>query len=162
MNEKNLEVKRLPKELYLTIIKNSVGTNLFKNFPLIVNGDKIDAVRNGAISCAFYVSGILSMLNMIESIHGTIIATELDIKNYDFKELRIEDGLEEGDIIVWEGVNFGDKENPTIHEHIGFYIGQGKAISNSEKLGHPIEHNLITEYEGKDRMISRVYRKEFV
>lgn len=30
--------------------------------------------------------------------------------------------------------------NNDIHKHIGFYVGNGKAVSTSSKHNHPIEH----------------------
>ena len=44
---------------YIAIIKNSVGSQLFRNLYAKVNGKKIDITENGKLSCAFYVSSVL-------------------------------------------------------------------------------------------------------
>jgi len=43
-----------------------------------------------------------------------------------------------GSVLVWEKAQF---EDDGLHGHIGFYIGNKKAISNDYKTGCPAEHN---------------------
>jgi len=74
------KVKRLIKETYLAMIKNSLGTKMFQNFYIKTKtNNKFDAMRNGYVSCAFYVSSILTILGLIKSVHGRVDITEEDM-----------------------------------------------------------------------------------
>ncbi len=122
-------------ETYLAVIKNSIGSNLFRNFYVEIRGEQTDIMRNGDLSCAFFVSSVLALFNFIKGVHGTVDSTVRDLKESGWNEIQ---RPEVGSILVWEKIDFGDND---IHKHIGFYMGNDEAISNSFKLGHPISHN---------------------
>lgn len=122
-------------DTYLTVIKNSIGSKLFRNFYAKVDGKKADIMRNGELSCAFYVSSVLSLFRFIKKAHGTVDATVKDLKESGWKEIR---KPKVGSILVWEKINFGDHG---VHRHIGFFIGQNKAVSNSDTLRCPVRHS---------------------
>jgi len=46
--------------------------------------------------------------------------------------------LKPGNVLIWQEKKFADG---TIHQHLGFYLGNNKAISNSTKKGLPIIHH---------------------
>ena len=46
--------------------------------------------------------------------------------------------MKPGDVLVWEKKTFEDGKS---HRHIGFYLGDKKAISHSDKNGRPIIHH---------------------
>ena len=92
-------------------------------------------MKDGTLSCAFYVSSILTLFKLIGGIHGTVDATMEDIKKNGWKTIK---NPRIGSILVWESVDFG---NNNFHRHMGFYIGKNMAISNSTELGYPIKHN---------------------
>lgn len=121
-------------DTYLAVIKNSVGSKLFRNFYAKVNGKRTDIMRNGDLSCAFYVSSVLVLFQMINKIHGTVDSTVLDLKKSGWRIIK---KPKIGSVLVWEKIDFG-KNN--IHRHIGFYIGNNKAISNSCESGYPVRH----------------------
>ena len=129
------KVDRLILDSYLSFIKNSLGTKMFKNFYAKVDGKNTDVMKDGWLSCALYVSGILSMFKLIKGMHGTIDATEKDLKESGWKKIS---KPKPGSIIIWEKINFGDKG---IHGHIGFYIGNNQAISNNWKMKYPVKHH---------------------
>lgn len=122
---------------YLAVIKNSVGSRMFRNFFMEINGKKIDATRDGVVSCAFFVSNVLHMfspLNLIKEPHLTVSATVIDLRKCGWKEIatpRI------GAILVWEPKLIDGSMNA----HIGFYVGENKAISNFYATGVPAEHH---------------------
>ncbi len=122
-------------DTYLTIIKNSVGSKLFRNFYAKVNGKKADIMRNGELSCAFYVSSVLTLFKFIKEVHGTVDSTVKDLKESGWKKI---DKPKIGSVLVWERIDFGDND---VHKHIGFFIGGNRAISNSSELGHPVKHS---------------------
>lgn len=120
---------------YLAVIKNSIGSNLFRNFYVKVGDEQTDIMRNGELSCAFYVSSVLALFKFIKEVHGTVDSTVKDLQESDWeiiKEPKI------GSILVWEKIDFGDND---IHKHIGFFVGDNTAISNNYKLGYPTSHN---------------------
>jgi len=129
------------KENYLALIKNSVGTKMFRNCFFLIDdqlkvgqspargrGRKIDVLNNGDLACAYFVSGILKMLDLIGDLHTTVKSTISDIKRSGWRETKV---LKEGAILVWEKKKYDDGW----HSHIGFYIGNQKAISNHSSDG---------------------------
>jgi len=144
MKNKKQKVVPLTFNTYLAVIKNSVGSKLFRNFYAIVNGRRTDIMRKGELSCAFYVSSVLVLFKFIKTIHGTVDATVKDLKESGWKIIR---KPKIGSILVWEKADFG---RAGIHKHIGFYIGNNKAISNNGKLGYPIKHSW--NFNGKRRV----------
>ncbi len=131
--------KILVRENYLSMIKNSVGSNTFKNFFAEVDGVKKDISENGNLSCALFVSNILLINKLITEGHANVKSTIVDMQKNSWEEIS---DLREGAVLHWEGVDFGATG---VHEHIGFYIGNDQAISNSPELGHPITHHLTFE-----------------
>lgn len=130
------------RETYLNMIKRSIGTNMFRNSFAYINGKYFDVMSDGITSCAFYVSSILTICTLCEKTHATVLSTEKDlIKSgwYEIKEPEV------GCVIIWDAVVFQDGQ---AHEHIGFYIGNGKAISNSSFERTPTMHDW--EYRHKD------------
>jgi hypothetical protein len=132
---KNNKLKPLTFDTYLVVVRNSIGSNLFRNFYAEVNGKREDIMRNGDLSCAFFVSSVLALFKFIKEVHGTVDSTVKDLRESGWIEIQ---KPEIGSILVWGKVDFGDND---IHKHIGFYVGNDEAISNSFKLGHPVSHN---------------------
>ncbi|MDP2638938.1 MAG: hypothetical protein Q8P06_02105 [Candidatus Azambacteria bacterium] len=122
-------------DTYLAVIKNSVGSKMFRNFYAKVNGKKTDILQNGELSCARFVSSLLYLFKLIENTHATVDGTVKDLEKSGWQKMtkpRI------GSVTVWEKINFG-KNN--FHKHIGFYIGNNKAISHRREWRHPIIHH---------------------
>lgn len=127
-------------DTYIAIIKNSVGSKMFRNSYAKINGKKTDILKNGMLSCAFFVSSILVLFKLIREIHGTVDGTVRDLEQSGWKKIA---KPKVGSVIVWEKIDFGNKN---FHKHIGFYIGNNKAIStNSFKKGQPVIHHWTYE-----------------
>ncbi len=145
-------------ETYLAVIKNSVGTKMFRNFFMEIDGKKIDATRNGVVSCAFFVSNVLHMfptLKLIREPHLTVSATVKDLLESGWKEIsepRV------GAILIWEPKLLAG----SINAHIGFYTGEAMAISNSYENGTPAEHHWTNgEDNGKPvRKVEKIFWHE--
>lgn len=111
---------------YLAAIKNSLGSKLFKSNFFKINNKKKDLLRNGELSCGFYVSSILYLFKLIKDIHVTVDGTIKDLEKSGWRKIT---KPKPGAVIVWEGLT----ENNETHKHIGFYINNNMAVSNSSK-----------------------------
>jgi hypothetical protein len=126
----------------LSLVKNSIGSNTFRNVYFNVNGKKTDLAENGNLSCAVFVSSILFLLKLIKDVHITVESTLKDLKKTGWIETQ---NPKHGCILIWAKKDFG---NGGIHRHIGFCINKRKAVSNNSQYGYPTEHNLI-KYDGR-------------
>jgi hypothetical protein len=133
---------------YLKMIRNSVGTKMFRNLYLVNNGKKFDATKNGDLSCAFFVSNILLIWDLISEGHAIVETTTGDMEKSGWEKIPKEK-IRPGDVIIWEKKLF---INGKRHFHNGFYIGNKKAISNDSKKKMPIIHSW--NYNGKRRIVS--------
>ncbi|MFZ6015621.1 MAG: hypothetical protein ACOYUZ_04700 [Patescibacteria group bacterium] len=143
---------------YLAMIKNSVGSKAYRNFYGAVDGKCRDLVQGGNLSCAFFVSGILNFFDLINDPHLTVAGLIKDLEKSGWKKVR---KPKEGDVLIWEPVDFtGDGVK---HAHVGFYLGNEKAVSNSWKSGTPIKHHCTFGVKaGKPkRRITAMYRHHF-
>jgi hypothetical protein len=149
MKKRLPKVERLILETYLAMIKNSLGSKMFQNFYVENNQHKkIDVMRKGEVSCAFYVSAILSLFGLIKSMHGRVDITVLDLKKSGWHKIK---KPKIGSVIVWKKFDYGDGDP---REHIGFFMGHHQAISNSYKKRYPVKHDLT--YHGQ-RKIKAIY-----
>lgn len=118
------------------MIENSVGTKLFQNFYVKINKKKVDAVKGGRLSCAFFVSFILHNFNLIKKAHLTVDSTLDDMKKSGWRKIK---KPRKNAVIEWERKEFPNK---SIHKHIGFYIGKNQAISTSSHYKKPVMHHI--------------------
>lgn len=130
-------MKILFKETYLTFIKKSVGSRMFQT--LWVEGNK-DILEGGDLSCAFFVSNLLKIFNLITDGHATVRNTVKDLKESGWFEIE---EPREGAVLVWDEIEFEDG----FHKHIGFYIGNEKAVSNRSEKGTPMVHHYLYNEE---------------
>lgn len=107
---------------------------MFRNFYLELDDNVFDATKNGELSCAFYVSGLLVIFQLIKTIHGTVDGTIKDLEESGWVKTN---QPTPGSVIIWEATLNGEDCN----EHIGFYVGRDKAISNSSTKKKIIMHN---------------------
>ena len=149
-----MNIKLLKYESYLQMIKNSVGTKMFRNLYLEIDGKKIDATENGEMSCTFFVSNVLLIWKLISEGHATIKGTLKDMKKNNWVEIPLKH-IKPGDVIVWEE-KLSNKGR--IRSHIGFYISEEKTISNNDGEGIIDIHHWT--YNNKRKIIA-VYTYPF-
>ncbi|MCH8987121.1 hypothetical protein IIA94_03080 [Patescibacteria group bacterium] len=138
-------------ETYFAVIKNSIGTKLFQNLYARIGGRRTDIMRDGELSCAFFASSLLVLFGLIKEIHATVKGTVKDMKKsgwIQIKEPKV------GSILVWEEMDSGKGD---MHKHIGFYIGNRQAISNSYERGYPIKHHWT--FSGKRKVETTYWHK---
>ena len=116
------------------MIHNSVGTKMFRNFYICKNKKIKDAVINGRLSCAFFVSNVLNSFGLIKGPHLTVKSTIKDMEEYGWIKIK---RPKIGAVISWEEKIMPDKK---AHGHLGFYIGNNKAVSNSFVKKTPAIH----------------------
>lgn len=131
MMKKKMIIKHLRFPTYLSVIKNSVGSKMFRHSYADVDGKKTDITKNGHLSCTFYVSSILKMFGLIKEVHTTVKGGINDLEESGWIKIK---KPRTGCVLLWEPKKFD--ENRT-HMHLGFYLGKGKAISNDEKVHVP-------------------------
>ena len=146
-----MDIKKLKYDSYVKMIKNSVGTKMFRNLYIEIDNKKIDATQNGNLSCAFFVSNILLIFGLISNGHATVVSTIKDIEEFGWQKIS-KDKIKPGDVIVWEKKKIGNSFNL----HIGFYIGNKKVVSNNYWKKRPI----INKLNEKKRKIDSVYTYE--
>jgi hypothetical protein len=141
---------------YLAAIRNSVGTRLFRNFYAEVDGKRRDVMRDGDLSCAFFVSSVLVMFGLLKKVHATVKCTVADLEKSGWQSVRVPRA---GDVLVWEPVI---DERGESHAHIGFALGNGMAISNASAPGVPERHSVTFGTRGGKprRRIEAIYRKK--
>ncbi|MDD3101686.1 MAG: NlpC/P60 family protein [Patescibacteria group bacterium] len=130
MAKKFSKIEVALSQSYFKMIENGVGSNLFRNFYIRQGDKKQDAVQGGKLSCAFFVSTILNNFNLIKQPHLTVKSTLEDMQKMGWSKIK---KLKKGAIILWE-----TKDD---HSHLGFYIGNNKAISNNPIKKQPIIHH---------------------
>ncbi len=149
------------KKNYLAMVNNAArGENhLFRNFFIAVDGAETDVLENGGLGCATVVSSILYLQNpalefaaksrWISSTHANVLAAERDMVQNGWQQVS---ELREGAVITWEQKPGADG---ALHWHMGFFIGNGRAISNgSNSTLMPEEHHYT--YDGT-RNIARIW-----
>ncbi|HNZ86526.1 MAG TPA: NlpC/P60 family protein [bacterium] len=128
---------------YLNYSKKCIDSKIFRNYFIVKNNKKIDLLQNGKLSCAKFVSEVLLKFKLIEYAHLRVVSCVKDMNKNNWKKVDI-NNLELGDVLVWD-------KNKSGHYHMGFYIGNKRAISNSEKYRCPREHHFT--YMGKRKII---------
>jgi len=152
MSEDTQKVIPLQFDTYIAVIENSVGSNMFKNLYVTVDGVKKDATEDGWLSCAFYVSSVLTLFKYIKEIHGTVASTVKDLKNSGWVEI---DEPVVGSVIVWKS-----GENTNGHSHIGFYVGNDMAISNDSWKKSPWKGDW--KFNGKREVAMILWKPEIL
>jgi len=120
---------------YLSRIENSVGATLFQHLYVTDGKVRADVTNNGELSCAVHVSSVLAMVGLIDRPHATVASTLDALIAAGWTRT---DTPQKGSLVIWPQSEDG-------HEHIGFYISDHEAISNSSKLGVPVAHSLTME-----------------
>ncbi len=138
MNKKP-SVKFLLRDSYLAVINNSIGTRMYRNLYAEVDNVVTDVSHDGELSCAYFVSSVLAALGLIKKSHAVVSSTVKDLQESGWHEVPAAHEPPIGSVVVWENAAFSGGE---LHRHIGFYIGNGNAISNDQKTGCPNKHSL--------------------
>ncbi len=127
------------KENFLLSVQNSIGSQIFRSY---LDNQGNDVLKNGDLSCAYYISSILLIHGLIDRVHFRVDGTIEAMEKAGWTKVE---HLKKGCIVIWDSVN----QNGNNHHHIGVYIGDQQAISNRSSQGMPGEHPL--HYSGLDK-----------
>ncbi len=141
-------MKLLIYNSYVKMVRNAVGTKMFRNLYLEIKDRRIDIAKNGKLSCAFFVSNVLLIWGLISEGHTNVSSTTRDMLKNGWKKI-LKNKVKPGDVIVWEKTK---TPNGTFHYHNGFYVGNKKAISNDSEKAMPVIHSW--DYNGKRKIIA--------
>jgi len=150
-NMRKSKFKILTYQNYLSVIKASQGSKMFRNFYVLNNDKKRDILKNGQFSCARYVSSILKLFDLISETHATIDGTIEDMLNNNWRPTK---KLIPGNVLLWEEKI---QVNGKAHQHIGFYLDKDKAISHRHEKKTPIIHHYT--YNQKRKIIKILTHK---
>lgn len=131
--------KNIFKQNFLTVIRNSEGTEMFRNY---FNLKGKDILSNGDLSCAFFVSTVLLMFGFLDKFYFRVVDVVDEMEKNGWQKVT---RLRKGCIVVWNPV----VQNGRGHFHIGFYLGNRIAISNRSSIGKPGKHPVV--YSGLDK-----------
>lgn len=152
----NLPVVRLlKKKSYLAMVRNAAkGENhAFRNLYALVDDAEQDINKNGALACAFFASAILYINKLISDMHAGVPGLERDLKASGWELI---DAPREGAVLVWEPFegSFVPGMGQT-HSHLGFCVGNDRAVSNgSNSTLMPEEHHITYN---DTRKIARIW-----
>lgn len=133
---------------YLALIRNAVGSNLFRNLYVKDEHGSRDILEGGDLSCAVFVSSILTLVGgKIDRPHATVSSTVQAMKDVGWSPVPTSD-VQPGDVIVWEPITDPDGIE---HPHIGFSLGGSRAVSTSSTERTPVEHD--ASYGGKRKIV---------
>jgi uncharacterized membrane protein YecN with MAPEG domain len=122
---------------YMATIKNSFGAKIYRNrYYNETDGRIVDVLGNGNLSCAYYVSSVLRHFKLVDDIYLSVADTAEAMKKSGWKNIS---EPVPGSVIIWDKMFF--KKSKTWHMHIGFYLGRGRAMSNSSHYKYPAIHN---------------------
>lgn len=131
----------------LVAIEASVDTNLFRHLYVTDEaGKERDVLEDGVLSCAYFTTSLLTLAGRIDRPHATVATT---VKLFEeTPEWQITADPQPGDVVYWPAGTHG-------HTHLGFYVGDGEAVSTSASLGVPIRHRLQMSDERKPKAFWR-------
>lgn len=154
----SVDVKPSDFKTYLSMINGSVDANTWRHGYSVVDGVETDIMKNGELSCAYFVSSILKIFSLVDNYHATVGATVGDMERNNWEKVE---KPEAGDVLLWAPRS----SDPDNNEHLGFYIGDEKVItnnyvgSNSEAGGRPeIVHWLYEGHPDGARPLLAIYR----
>jgi hypothetical protein len=122
---------------FLAVVRNSVGSHMFRTVYVLRDGEQVDALRGGELSCAFFVSGVLTIFGKIGSFHTTVRSTIEDLARSGWRPVEDLDALRPGDVLLWSAQLIDGEP----HSHVGFCLDDGLAVSTSNETGTPVLHH---------------------
>jgi hypothetical protein len=127
----DVNLTQLTKKNLLYALEAAIGSELFKHiYVRHADGHEFDALDGGDLSCAYFVSGILALMSLIDRPHATVETTLQCLQEAGWQQ---SEKPVPGSVVLWP------KDN-TEHAHIGFYVDDATCVSNSSVDRRPAKH----------------------
>ena len=126
---------------YLAMIEHAPGTEMFRTVIADVDGIEQDILRDGNVSCAYFVSSVLLLHGLIERVHATVESTTRDMQMSGWEKIA---RPRAGAVVVWKSRDYPDGEQ---HAHNGFVVGEDEAVSTDYEKKEVVRH-AMTELNG--------------
>ncbi len=118
----------------VSTIHLAVGNKLFQHsFVKRADGTEFDAQEDGRLACGYVVSGILTLHMLIKRPHAEVSSVLQDLQESGWVKT---DQPVPGSVIHWPADDSG-------HEHLGFYLDDDSAMSNSDTERVPNLHGMV-------------------
>jgi hypothetical protein len=129
----NNNFTRIVLKNYLTFIEALPGSNMWRHLYVSDQyGNELDTVENGNKSCAYMVSSVLCIFQLIDKPHATVKTTLEHMSESGWQKIN---KPIKGAVIHWEG-------------HLGFYLADDFVVSNNSSKGYVVRHRLVID-EGR-------------
>ena len=122
---------------------------MFRNFYAYIDGQRKDIVNGGELACGYFVSFVLHNFSLLGKPHLTVDGTEKDLQKSLWQEID-QGQLKGGCVLIWGRQDFGGDG----HKHIGFYLGDNRAVSTDSQKGIVAEHHFTFN---NNRPIEKAY-----
>ena len=124
---------------YLQTIQDSIWSDIWRHFFITKDdGKSMDILKNGSVSCAYFVSNILKQFGMIPTSHANVDSTRETMSRSGWYSIDL--CTPYWDIPLWSVIFWKEKlwstdrdiyDKPiSSHKHVWFYVWDKKAISN--------------------------------
>jgi len=126
----------LSRKNLLYAVNAALGTEIFRRTYVFdkKQGQEIDTLQDGKFTCAYFVSGILTLFMLIDHPHSVVGTTISKMKEAGWYEI---DQPKPGAVVHWPA-------GPKGHEHIGFVVDADVCISTSSDAGVPVKHGRLS------------------
>lgn len=133
-NAKGVSVEPLILKTYLAVIKRSVGSPMFQEFYASVNGKPTEVTRGGNVSCSWYLTAILKMFSLVDTVQITVHRALDEMERHGWKQIP---RPRTGCVVLWAAKPADPKRMKkdkntynALIRHLGFYIGGGQTVTN--------------------------------
>ena len=143
MADSKLEI--CTRETYLKNIEDSVGSEQFRSlFAQREGGEVKDILEDGNLSCAYFVSSVLCLFDMIDKKRATVRSLKIFVESDERWDKVSLAEVEPGDLVFYTGREFTPGNT---HAHVGFVINNHEAVSTSDQTKavakHPLKYHPV-------------------
>lgn len=143
-------------DTYLAIVVGSIDSKQYRNLYVGSKSTNTyeDVINNGDLACAYYVSSILHLINLINNgVHTTVPYVESDMMDSGWTKIE---KPQAGAVVIWEDKQGSDGAT---HKHIGICLDENDCVSTSPKNRSPIKHGIndLHHHDGTPRRIDSIY-----
>lgn len=126
----NNNLTRIIPKNYQNFIQALPGSNMWRHLYVTdQNENEVDVTENGNKSCAYMVSSVLCIFQLIDKPHATVKTALEHMVESGWQKI---DKPVKGAIVHWD-------------EHLGFYLADDFVVSNSSSLRSIKRHGLVHE-----------------